>query len=87
LVKRSRIEITARILRLAAGQNGIPKTRIMFAAFLSTAQVNDYLRRLYEERLVEYVGKRRYRTTDKGMKLLQSYERLNAMVEIIPASV
>ena len=80
LAKRTRIEITARILRLAAANDGLAKTRIMFGAFLSTAQVNDYLKRLFEDGLVEYVpGKRRYKTTEKGMRMLQSCERLNTM--------
>lgn len=59
----------------------------MFAAFLSTTQVNDYLRRLFEDGLVEYAGKKRYRTTDKGMKMLQSYERLSAMVGTISPTI
>jgi predicted transcriptional regulator len=65
---------------LAAANDGLPKTRIMFGAFLSTVQVNDYLRRLFEGGLVEYVpGKRRYKTTESGMRMLQSYERLSIM--------
>jgi predicted transcriptional regulator len=57
----------------------------MFAAFLSTSQINEYLRQLFESGLVEYVaGSRRYRTTSKGMELLESYEKLSSMVENMP---
>jgi predicted transcriptional regulator len=50
---RSRTDITAQILEAANG--GVTKTKIMYKAFLSYAQLKEYLAVLIENGLLEYV--------------------------------
>jgi predicted transcriptional regulator len=78
---RSRTEIVGLILEDANG-GGATKTRIMYKAFLSFAQLREYLTMLQENGLIEHEGGRQtYRTTEKGMSLLQIYEK---MYELAP---
>ena len=77
---RSRTEITAQILQIAVG--GTTKTKIMYRAFLSYAQVQEYLILLIENGLLEYnkVNKT-YKTTEKGTRFLNVYEQLDQMMQ------
>ncbi len=50
---RSRTDITAQILEAANG--GVTKTKIMYKAFLSYAQLKEYLTVLIENGLLEYI--------------------------------
>ncbi len=50
---RSRTEIVAMILEAANG--GATKTKIMYKAFLSYAQLKEYLSVLIENDLIEYI--------------------------------
>ena len=78
---RSRTEIVGLILEAANG-GGATKTKIMYKVFLSFAQLREYLTMLQENGLIEYEGgKQTYRTTEKGMSLLQIYEK---MYELAP---
>ena len=66
---RSRTEIVAMILEAANG--GATKTRIMYKAFLSYAQLREYLSVLIENNLLEYLeGSQNYKTTEKGLNIL-----------------
>ncbi|TLX89156.1 MAG: hypothetical protein E6K94_10950, partial [Thaumarchaeota archaeon] len=59
---RSRTEIVSMILEAANG--GATKTRIMYKAFLSYAQLKEYLSVLIENNLIEYLeGIQTYKTT------------------------
>ena len=51
---RSRTEIVAMILG-AANEGGETKTKIMYFAFLSYNQLNEYLSVLVENNLIEYL--------------------------------
>jgi predicted transcriptional regulator len=78
---RSRTEIVGLILEAANG-GGATKTKIMYKAFLSFAQLREYLTMLQDNKLIEYEGgKQTYRTTEKGMRLLHIY---NKMYELVP---
>ncbi|MGA7368621.1 MAG: winged helix-turn-helix domain-containing protein [Nitrososphaeraceae archaeon] len=78
---RSRTEIVGLILEAANG-GGATKTKIMYKAFLSFAQLREYLTMLQESKLIEHEsGNQTYRTTEKGMCLLQIYEK---MYELAP---
>ncbi len=67
---RSRTDITAQILEAANG--GVTKTKIMYKAFLSYAQLKEYLAVLIENGLLEYIeGEQIYRTTEKGNRFLK----------------
>jgi predicted transcriptional regulator len=69
---RSRTEIVAMILEAANG--GATKTRIMYKAFLSYAQLREYLSVLIENNLLEYLeGSQTYKTTEKGFNFLKMH--------------
>ena len=73
---RSRSDIIGLILEAANG--GATKTKIMYKAFLSFAQLREYLSMLGEKGLIEYEeGLQKYRTTEKGIRLLQIYNQMN----------
>ena len=66
----------------AANGGGATKTKLMYSAFISFNQLREYLYLLVENGLIEYEeGMRTYRTTEKGMRLLQIQ---NTMDEIAP---
>jgi UDP-N-acetyl-D-mannosaminuronic acid dehydrogenase len=68
---------------LCAAVDGITKTKIMYKAFITYDQLNDYLSLLLEKGLIEYTeGERLYRTTSKGVDFLHRTEspRLKVLV-------
>ena len=70
---RSRTEIVAMILDAANG-GGETKTIIMYFAFLSYNQLNEYLSILIENNLIEYRdGTQTFKTTEKGLHFLKMY--------------
>jgi predicted transcriptional regulator len=78
---RSRTDIIAMILRAAT--NGATKTRIMYVAYLSYAQVKEYLSFLIEKNLILYEeGTGLYKLTENGMKLLHVYEGISDMISV-----
>jgi predicted transcriptional regulator len=65
---RSRTEIVAMILEAANG--GATKTRIMYKAFLSYAQLREYLSVLIGNSLLDYLeAPQIYKTTEKELRL------------------
>jgi len=78
---RSRTDIIAMILQAAI--NGATKTRIMYGAYLSYAQVKEYLSFLIEKDLIRYEeGSAIYKLTQKGVQLLHVYEDISDMITI-----
>ena len=78
---RSRSEIIGAILEAANG-GGATKTTVMYKAVLSYDLMKEYLLSLAEDDLIEYEqGRMTYRTTEKGMRLLQLYNNMNEMVQ------
>lgn len=76
---RSRTEIAAQILQTAIG-GGITKTKIMYKAFLSYAQLKEYLDVLIENGLIDYQEKDQdLITTEKGLRFLKIYEQLSEL--------
>src|SRR6266496_1894690 len=68
---RSPDEIITSILQAAYG--GAAKTTIMYKAFITYDQLNEFLSLLVEKGLIEYrEGERSFKTTDKGLSFLQS---------------
>lgn len=79
---RSRTEITVLILEAANG--GATKTKIMYKSFLSYAQLKEYFTMLIENGLIEYEdGTQKYRTTEKGLRLLKIYNQIEEIVPLI----
>ena len=77
---RSRTEIVAMILEAANG--GATKTRIMYKAFLSYAQLKEYLSVLIENNLLEYLeGVRSYKTTEKGFNFLKMHNEIGELLQ------
>ena len=80
---RSRTEIVAMILD-AANEGGETKTKIMYFAFLSYNQLNEYLSILIENNLIEYLdGANKYKTTGKGLNYLKMH---NKSRELLPGN-
>ena len=78
---RSRSEIVGAILEAVNG-GGATKSTIMYKAFLSYDNMKKCLLSLAEDGLIEYEqGRMTYRTTAKGMHLLQLYNNVNEMVQ------
>jgi len=77
---RSRTEIVSMILEAANG--GATKTKIMYKAFLSYAQLKEYLSVLIENNLIEYLeGVRTYKTTEKGFNLLKMHNEIGELLQ------
>jgi predicted transcriptional regulator len=78
---RSRSEIIGAILEAANG-GGATKATIMYKAMLSYEYMKEYLLTLVQDDLMEYEqGMMTYRTTPKGMRVLQLYNSVNEMVQ------
>ena len=77
---RSRTEIVSMILEAANG--GATKTKIMYKAFLSYAQLREYLSVLIENNLLYLEGTQTYKTTEKGLNFLKMH---NAIGELLPS--
>ena len=78
---RSRTDIVGLILEAANG--GATKTKIMYKAFLSYAQLKEYLTVLLEKDVLEYDDETQlFRTTEKGLRLLQMYNQFDEMISI-----
>lgn len=76
---RSRTEIASQILE--AGLSGTTKTKIMYKAFLSYAQLKDYLDVLTANNLLDYQQSEGiYRTTAKGRKFLDLYSNMGELI-------
>ena len=79
---RSRSDIVGLLLDAANGGGAI-KTKLMYKAYLSFNQLREYLTLLVENGLIEYeVGMRTYRTTEKGIRLLQIQNTMDEIVLI-----
>jgi len=64
------------------------KTKIMYQAFLSHAQMKDYLIFLTQHDLIEYdVDAQVYKTTEKGLRFLDIYYQLDDMIKAPPAQL
>jgi predicted transcriptional regulator len=76
---RSRTDIVVQILDAASG-NGENKTKIMYRAYLSYAQLKEYLSILVSNGLLEENGAEKlYKITEKGAKFLKVYEQMNEL--------
>jgi len=78
--RRDKLYIIAEILEIA--QEGILKTQLMYRANLSFSQVNDYLRFMLKNGLLEKSKghKEIYRPTKKGLSFLQSYHEITGLL-------
>jgi len=80
--RRGRLSIIADMLDVA--RRGAIKTRIMYGASLSFVQLNEYLSFLLDANLLETVENAKkpiYKTTNKGLRYLQSYMEIGELLE------
>jgi predicted transcriptional regulator len=77
---RSRTEIASQILEAANG--GTTKTKIMYKAFLSYAQLKEYLGMLIQNDLMANDLEGTYKTTSKGLRFLDATRKMDGMFEI-----
>ena len=78
---RSRTDIIAAILKISTG--GATKTRIMYGAFLSYAQIKEYLAFLQEKGLLwREEGTQLYKLTQRGMEFLHQYETVVSFISL-----
>jgi len=78
---RSRTEIVGNILDAANG-GGATKTKIMYKAFLSYAQLKEYLSVLTENNLIEYRdGTQTFKTTEKGLNYLKMQMEMGELLQ------
>ena len=77
---RSRTEIVGNILEAANGR--ATKTKIMYKAFLSYAQLKEYLSVLIENNLIEYLeGTHQFKTTEKGLNYLKMHNEIGELLQ------
>ena len=77
---RIRTEIIGKILNAANG--GATKTKIMYIAFLSYAQLKEYLSVLIENNLLEYLdGTHKFKTTEKGLNYLKMNNEIGELLQ------
>lgn len=73
--KRSRDEIIASILFTA--KDGVSKTGIMYANYLSFSQLNKYINFGLKAKILHINGDGRYYTTAKGLEYLKCFEQVH----------
>jgi predicted transcriptional regulator len=77
---RGRTEIVATMLEAANGK--ATKTKIMYKAYLSYAQLKEYLSVLIENNLLEYIdGTQTYKTTEKGLNYLKMNNEIGELLQ------
>jgi predicted transcriptional regulator len=78
---RSRTDIIAMILQSA--MNGATKTRLMYSAYLSYAQVQEYIHFLRERQLISFEEEsQEYKLTEQGLKFLRVYDEISDIVSL-----
>jgi predicted transcriptional regulator len=81
---RSRTEIIEALLQSA--MNGATKTRLMYSAYLSYAQVQEYLKFLLGKQLLSFAEEtQEYKLTEQGLHFLRAYREISDVVAL-PAS-
>jgi predicted transcriptional regulator len=80
MIYRSRTEIVSNILDAANG-GGATKTKIMYVAFLSYAQLKEYLSLLIENNLIEYSNGTQFKTTEKGLNYIKMYREIGELLQ------
>jgi predicted transcriptional regulator len=77
---RSRTEIVSSILD--AANRGTTKTKIMYIAFLSSNQLNEYLSILIENNLIGYLdGTKTFKTTETGLNYLKMHNEMGELLQ------
>ena len=78
LKHRSRSEIIASILEVTNG-NKVRRTEIQYETYLSYNILTEYSVHLLQCDLLDIEGERTFKTTPKGMQVLQMYNRMEEL--------
>jgi predicted transcriptional regulator len=79
---RSNNDIIKEILDAANDGGGATKTKIMYQAFLSYAQLKEYLKELTETGLLNYdVDTRQFKPTEKGQRFLDTFNQISDVMK------
>ena len=66
---------------LQAAMKGATKTRLMYGAYVSYEQIQEYITFLQEKGLVMYEeGVQHYKLTEKGLHFLHVYEQISELI-------
>lgn len=80
---RSRTDIIVSMLE--AAKHGVTKTKIMYSSYLSSYQLRTYLERVISNGLLAYdSAKEQYRTTEKGLRLLELHGSIDKLELALP---
>jgi predicted transcriptional regulator len=78
---RGRTDIISTILQSA--MHGATKTRLMYSAFLSYAQIQEYIQFLTERQLISFSAENgEYKLTEKGLHFLRVYEEISEIIAL-----
>ena len=70
------------LMILDAASDGATKTKIMYKAFLSYAQLKEYLSVLTENNLIEYLDvTQTFKTTQKGLNYLKMHNEMGELLQ------
>jgi predicted transcriptional regulator len=79
---RNRNEIISQILDTANCAGGITKSKMMYKAYLSHDQLQEYSMLLIDNGLLHYDSTMRtFRTTEEGRAFLQAYGQIDHMLK------
>jgi predicted transcriptional regulator len=79
---RDKIEIIMLMLKSSNADNGSTKTKIMYESFVTFPQLEEYLSLLLRNDLLVYNAiNRTYKTTEKGLRLLELCNKLNELLD------
>jgi predicted transcriptional regulator len=68
---------------LQAATTGATKTRIMYSAYLSYAQMKEYLGFLTQRNLIIYEEDTQlYKLSERGLQLLRAYDGISEMITL-----
>jgi len=78
---RSRTDIIEALLQSA--MNGATKTRLMYSAYLSYSQVQEYLKFLLGKQLLSFTEEtQEYKLTEQGLHFLRTYREISEVVAL-----
>jgi predicted transcriptional regulator len=79
---RDKLDIISLILEAANGSYAT-KTKIMYKAFLSYAQLKGYLTVLTDNDLLRHdFLSQKFKTTEKGLRFLKAYNQMDEMINV-----